>query len=120
MSQGDKKQLFSRTQKVILLVLVLVLAIGLFAMKHRRNIAASDITITPGDASGYSLRLDINTASWQEIALVPGIGETKAKAIVSDRDKNGPFKSPNDLTRVSGIGEKTVAEMAKYLKEGEP
>lgn len=46
----------------------------------------------------------VNTADVQELMRLPGVGEKTAAAIVSERQKNGPFSSVDDLERVSGIG----------------
>ncbi len=54
--------------------------------------------------------VNINTADAQTIAAsLSGIGLKKAEAIVADRNKNGAFKSVEDLQRVLGIGEKTIS-----------
>jgi competence protein ComEA len=54
--------------------------------------------------------VNVNTADASTIATaLTGVGEKKAEAIVADRTKNGPFKTVDDLKRVSGIGEKTIA-----------
>ncbi len=52
--------------------------------------------------------ININTATAAELSQLDGVGETKALAIVADRDANGPFESGNDLARVRGIGEATI------------
>ncbi len=53
--------------------------------------------------------VDINTADADTIAAeLKGVGPTKAKAIVEYREKHGPFKSPDDLSLVKGIGDRTV------------
>ena len=53
--------------------------------------------------------VDINTADAETIsAELKGVGLAKAKAIVEYRKKHGPFKSPGDLSLVTGIGERTV------------
>jgi len=53
--------------------------------------------------------VNINTADAETIsAELDGVGLTKAKAIVEYRQKHGPFKSPDDLSLVKGIGERTV------------
>jgi competence ComEA-like helix-hairpin-helix protein len=53
--------------------------------------------------------IDINTASVVELQQLHGIGPTLAERIVRDREENGEYESVYDLTRVSGIGPRTVA-----------
>ena len=50
-------------------------------------------------------RLDLNTASTQELMLLHGIGRHTADAIVRYRSEHGPFRSLEDLKRVHGIGD---------------
>ena len=57
-------------------------------------------------------RININTASAADLDKLPGIGPSKAAAILGDRDTNGPFSSCDDLQRVTGIGKATVASLA--------
>ena len=53
--------------------------------------------------------VNINTADAVTISEeLRGIGLSKAEAIVEYRDKHGPFRSPDDLSLVKGIGERTV------------
>jgi len=51
--------------------------------------------------------ININTATVSEFEFLPGIGPTKAQAIVDYRNSSGPFSSQEDLMNVSGIGPKT-------------
>lgn len=61
-------------------------------------------------ANVFATPVNINNADAKTIAAsLSGVGIKKAEAIVADRTKNGPFKSADDLKRVSGIGEKTVS-----------
>lgn len=55
--------------------------------------------------------ININTATIEELDELPGVGEATARAIVEDREQNGPFSVPEDLMRVSGIGEKKFAKL---------
>lgn len=64
--------------------------------------------ISPQDSSG---RIDINTAARDALEALPGIGPTKAAAIVEDRDRNGPFASCADLARINGIGPATISSL---------
>jgi competence protein ComEA len=59
-------------------------------------------------------RVDVNTASRDELALVPGIGPKMAESIVLERTR-APFHSLEDLRRVSGIGPKKYERIKDYL-----
>ena len=53
--------------------------------------------------------VDINTANAETLsAELDGVGMSKAQAIVEYREKHGPFKNPEDLSLVKGIGDRTV------------
>jgi competence protein ComEA len=54
-----------------------------------------------------SPRININTASADELTQLKGVGVKKAAVIIEYRETNGPFKLPEDLLRVPGIGPKT-------------
>jgi competence protein ComEA len=58
--------------------------------------------------------VNITTASAEEFERLPGIGEKKATAIVEHR-RTHPLKHLEDLTKVKGIGRKTVARLRPYL-----
>lgn len=60
-------------------------------------------------------KININTATVDELVLLNGLGENKAKAIIAYRDENGQFKDINELTKVKGIGAKTIAKLAEDL-----
>lgn len=74
---------------------------------------------TPGppSATGAGL-IDINGASVAELTKLPGIGKSKAQAIVDHRASNGPFGSVEDLTKVRGIGRKTMEALAPLAVAG--
>jgi len=66
-------------------------------------------------------QVDINTADAETIsAELNGIGLSKAKAIVEYRKKHGPFRSPEDLSLVKGIGERTVEKNLSDIKVSAP
>ena len=53
--------------------------------------------------------VNVNTADAETISeSLQGVGLSKARAIVEYREKHGPFRSPDDLSLVKGIGERTV------------
>ncbi len=63
---------------------------------------------TAGDQSG---RVNVNTAAAQELESLPGIGPTKAQAIIDYRTQNGPFRIIDDLLNVPGIGARTLEDI---------
>jgi competence protein ComEA len=63
--------------------------------------------------------VNINTADASALAkALNGVGPAKAKAIVSYREKNGPFKSVDQLTMVEGISQKLIDKNRADLKLG--
>jgi len=56
-------------------------------------------------------RVNLNTATVDDLTTLPGIGPSYAKRIVDFREKNGPFKRVEDLLNVQGIGEKTLEKI---------
>ena len=60
-------------------------------------------------------KININTASKQELMSLTGIGESKAKDIVSYREKNGPFQTIEDIKKVTGIGDTIFAQIKENI-----
>jgi len=78
--------------KVVIAVLVAVF-IGVFVI----------MSANAGDAK----QININTASAEELTRLKGVGSNQAAKIIEFREKNGPFKKPEDLMLVPRIGQKT-------------
>jgi competence protein ComEA len=74
--------------------------------------------ITPSETKNDSRKqaqlgnVDINTATEKELTTVPGIGHVIAARIIAAR----PFRSADDLKRVSGIGDKKYAQIRPYFQ----
>ena len=58
--------------------------------------------------------VNINTASKKELDALPGIGEVLAQRIIDYRSANGPFSTVDELTKVKGIGAKTLEKLKPY------
>lgn len=56
-------------------------------------------------------KINLNTASAEELTSLPGIGEVLAARIVAYREEHGPFQTLDDIMQVSGIGSKVVEEI---------
>ncbi len=72
----------------------------------------SDTLPNASDPAGL---VNINTADANELKSLSGVGDATAAAIIEDREAQGPFASPEDLMRVSGIGEKKFAKIRDHI-----
>jgi competence protein ComEA len=90
----------------MLVVVILAVFIALISALH----------VNAADAQ----KVNINTASAEELAQLKGIGPSHAAKIVAYREKNGPFKMPEELTRVSGIGQKIFEANQEIIIIEEP
>jgi len=64
-------------------------------------------------------KININLAPSAELEELPGIGPTLAARIIAYREEHGPFENIEDLTRVSGIGPKTLDGFRDLITVGE-
>jgi competence protein ComEA len=60
--------------------------------------------------------VNINTADKALLTQLPGIGPKTADIILQYRQDNGQFKSIDELTKVKGIGDKSLAKLKPYLQ----
>jgi competence protein ComEA len=70
--------------------------------------------IAAGTASGAGARINLNSATADELARLPGVGPAKAKAIVEYRSDE-PFRKPEDLRKVKGIGDKLYERLKDQI-----
>ncbi len=98
-------------------------------MKRERIVAAGlALVLALGLSSGVALaaakqapagKVNINSASAQQLTALPGVGEKLATRIVEYRQKAGAFKTVQELMNVKGVGEKNFAKLQPYLPAGE-
>lgn len=72
-----------------------------------------------GETESASGTVNINTAGLEELDTLPGIGPVKAAAIIAWREEHGPFRYPEQLLEVSGIGEKTLEGLIDLIRTGD-
>lgn len=80
--------------------------------------AASDDGDRPAAKRGgktVSGKLNLNTATEDQLVLLPGVGPSKAERVVTWRTKHGAFKRVADLRHVKGFGYKTLKKLEPYL-----
>ena len=76
------------------------------------NSLVNDACISATTSNG---KININTASVDELKNLTGIGDKKAKDIISYREKNGKFNSIEDIMKVNGIGESAFAQIKEDI-----
>ena len=62
--------------------------------------------------------VNVNSASSEQLMSLPGIGAAKADAIVKYREEHGPYKQPEDLLQVRGIGEALLQKIRPHISIG--
>ena len=71
---------------------------------------------TTDNAQNNDGKININTASKDQLMLLSGIGETYAQRIIDYRTENGNFKEIEEIMNVSGIGEKKFEKIKDRIK----
>ncbi len=64
-------------------------------------------------------KVNLNTASVEQLTTLPGVGPKLAARIVEYRQKSGAFRAPQELLNVKGVGEKNFAKIEAWLTVGE-
>jgi competence protein ComEA len=60
-------------------------------------------------------QVDVNVAEAPELLQLPGVGSTLAERLIADRAEHGRFRSIDDLSRVGGIGPRTLERLRPYI-----
>jgi comEA protein len=92
-----------------MVIALVMMSIGL-GVKMKEVDKNKEITIEKRQES-IPLIININTASMTELETLPRIGPVTAKKIIDFRQTYGTFKKPEDIIKVSGIGEKTYEKI---------
>lgn len=97
-------------------------------MKKNRLVAAAlaalfAVAVSAGSAVAAAKpapagKVNLNTATAEQLTAVPGIGVKLASRIVEHRQKNGSFKSVQELMNVKGVGEKSLVKLEPFLSTG--
>jgi len=101
------RTLFTAVAAVVILALAGMPALAQDAQKPAKK-AKQEKTVLEG-------KLNINTATAEQLCMLPGISEKKAGAIIEYRTNNGSFKTLADIMKVKGIKEKKVEKFKDYI-----
>lgn len=72
----------------------------------------ADPTVVPGEDK----RVNLNTATLEELDALPGVGPSTAKNIIAYREVHGGFAAPEEIMNVKRIGEKTFGKLKEFIK----
>ncbi len=72
----------------------------------------ADPTVVPGEDK----RVNLNTATLEELDALPGVGPSTAKNIIAYRENHGGFAAPEEIMNVKRIGEKTFGKLKEFIK----
>ena len=100
--------------------LLLAWGVWIALLAVRRPLHLNHGPSAEGRARLPDMRLDLNGATVAELQALPEIGPAMAERIVTDREANGTFASLADLTRVPGVGERTIALIADHVRVEPP
>ena len=78
------------------------------------NALKNDACINNNQSTNTNNKININTASLEELQTLPGIGEAKAKDIITYRETN-KFNTIEDIKNVSGIGDALFAKIKENI-----
>ncbi len=120
----DKKVISAMFVWTIVLTLAVVLANAAFSPKFTNSFFvpsySSDEETVAFDNNYFEensssvFPLGINSASFEDLQLIPGIGPETAKLIIDYRNEYGTILDFNELISIDGIGEKTIALLKEY------
>lgn len=83
--------------------------------KNELSNANTNINVSKEGNTAEDGIININTASLEELQKINGVGEVKAKSIINYREKNGGFKSIDEMKNIEGIGDKTFEKMKDQI-----
>ena len=131
MEERGKKTKLSGAERAVVLLTAIFLAFtaGWFLrgeqaaeplrVETQRRLEATVTALPAPTVTAGNDLVNINTADAETLQKLPGIGEKRAADIVADREANGLYRYPEDITRVSGIGEETLAGLIDQITTGE-
>lgn len=96
------------------MILVSLCGIGLWGWRYAARVNQL-IDIDRRTPQVATFQIDLNEATWQEISSLPGIGDLRAKEIVTYRDQIVSFPNNEAIQEVVGIGPKTYQRIAPFL-----
>ena len=124
-NKNSKEQFSDSVQKafvltVMVIALIFIMAFTMFKDSADINIYSITVEKTVYNTVPDSDKLNINTASKEELMKLDGIGDTISDRIIDYRDEHGAFSSIEEIKNVKGITETVYKRIEQYIKIKEP
>lgn len=81
--------------------------------------SGSTVKLVVGDSAAAPQKINLNTAAVWLLTALPGVGDTRARAIIDYRNTHGPFANIMELTKVSGFGQMTFDSLKDLIMVSE-
>ncbi len=104
---------------LVIFIVILIVAAGVIYLSRKPVVVynvSSTVYLTADEYVPDEEKININTASAEELQDLDGIGEKLSEKIIAYREENGNFTSPYELSEVSGISEDKAEKLAPYVK----
>ena len=105
----------AQIQSILSLIIMVAGCLNGGCVQYSHNLPLSAAGSQSETVNQHSQRININTASAEELEKLPGIGKGLAARIVEHRDKYGPFRKPEHLIIVRGISDKRFRTLQDFI-----
>lgn len=110
----------AKSALIIATMMICIFACGFLLGRNLNNskitvMSGSQASTPTGTSSTASQKININTATIDELTILPGIGRTLAQRIIDYRETIGPFRTVSDLCNVEGIGDQKLDLIYDYI-----
>ena len=102
---------------IVTVLFTILLAVILTVRYHSdsQQLLSNDQNSTKSSVVSIDGKLNINSATQQELSMLPGIGDTLSMRIIEYREENGPFEEITELREVKGIGTELFEQISQYI-----
>ena len=99
----------------LLKILVLIFALALASCAEREGANANATQQSSARAAPLKPCVNLNTATAEELMRLPGVGEVTSRKIIEYRERNGPFRRPEEIIIIEGFSEKKYRAIADLV-----
>lgn len=104
-----------RDQASVAVLLASALALLAAAWWRHSGSSAGMVDVDRAEPLVAKFQVDVNRADWPELIQLPGVGQVLAERWIAERERDGVFRSHDDLGRIRGVGPRTLERIRPYL-----